>query len=1117
MDTSHDILQKIKIKPNIQKMKNVEIIIPTDASDNVVEDKTTTNDKFILDRRDDNSFNVDSFMRMLKNNEDKTIEEGNENVDDKKKKNEGQKTKKKTETDFDMDNLLTKMKTKSAIQRVQTKLPALNEIVNIQILDEIVENRIPSNDEHTVYIRKSNYYMNNREVFVNFINKLFHEYRDKVLDNEDTIRCGTTKGDTFSLLTHQQIVRDYINMYTPYRGLLLFHGLGSGKTCSSIAIAESMINATAVAMVESIISQRKIIVMTPASLRMNYIEELKKCGNPIYKKNQFWEFVNIQVHPEYKSILARALSLSISYIEKHGGAWLVNVKKGSNYEELNANEKLSLDNQLNEMIDQKYQFINYNGLRHSKLKQMVADGTNPFDNKVVIIDEAHNFVSRIVNKIEKEPKKKMGEDVEPKYLPTHLYKLLLEANNVKIVLLTGTPIINYPNEIGILFNILRGHIKTYKFKVLTEKGTRVSMDKLKETFKRSKHVDYILLDSDNLSITRNPFGFVNTQMKNEYAGVKFNEQADFVNDKEFKKYITRTLGKQSIQIVEGSFLMEVTKALPDTLEVFTSSFIESVDSGTLKNVDVFKRRILGLTSYFKSAQEKLMPAYDSQHDTHVIRIPMSNYQFGKYEEVRTEERKKENSPAKQKRKKSDLFDEFSSTYRIFSRAFCNFVFPSPPGRPMPKDGDLIETTIDKIGDEDDIDGISNQEKAQNIDGRVLLDEVEQNDRLFDVNDSYAKRIEMALQYLKENANLYLSVDGLETFSPKLLNILNNLEQKENKGLHLVYSQFRTIEGIGILSMVLEQNGYKQFKLTKKDGEYEFDITQFVSGRMFALYTGTETTEEKEIIRNIYNGDWNYLPVKLKEQLRTISKHNHMGEIIRVFMITASGAEGISLKNTRFVHIMEPYWHPVRSEQVIGRARRICSHEDLEPSLRNIKVFMYLMTFTDEQIKKGSIELRNKDKSKFDSTTTRPITSDEYLYEISNRKERINRNLLIAVKESAMDCAIHSRADSDEGLECYSFSNEQNSSIFAYKPNMNQEERNQNIQQLNRKKIQWKARKVTLDGKSYAMRLDENGKPTNMVYDLDTYKQALKNPNVNIQMIGKIVKKDNKAVLELSDK
>ena len=40
------------------------------------------------------------------------------------------------------------------------------------------------------------------------------------------------------------------------------------------------------------------------------------------------------------------------------------------------------------------------------------------------------------------------------------------------------------------------------------------------------------------------------------------------------------------------------------------------------------------------------------------------------------------------------------------------------------------------------------------------------------------------------------------------------------------------------------------------------------------------------------------------------------------MITASGAEGTSLRNVRFVHLVDPYWHPVRREQVIGRARRI---------------------------------------------------------------------------------------------------------------------------------------------------------------------------------------------------
>ena len=78
----------------------------------------------------------------------------------------------------------------------------------------------------------------------------------------DTIREAKT--GEFSLLTHQSIVRDYINLYTPYRGLLLYHGLGAGKTCASIAIAEGFQN------------PMHVIVMTPASLRQNYQNEIKK-------------------------------------------------------------------------------------------------------------------------------------------------------------------------------------------------------------------------------------------------------------------------------------------------------------------------------------------------------------------------------------------------------------------------------------------------------------------------------------------------------------------------------------------------------------------------------------------------------------------------------------------------------------------------------------------------------------------------------------------------------------------------------------------------------------------------------------------------------------------------
>ena len=57
--------------------------------------------------------------------------------------------------------------------------------------------------------------------------------------------------------------------------------------------------------------------------------------------------------------------------------------------------------------------------------------------------------------------------------------------------------------------------------------------------------------------------------------------------------------------------------------------------------------------------------------------------------------------------------------------------------------------------------------------------------------------------------------------------------------------------------------------------------------VFALYTGTETAEEKEIIRNIFNGTWDSLPAPLADQLRRIAANNNMGEIVKVLMITSS--------------------------------------------------------------------------------------------------------------------------------------------------------------------------------------------------------------------------------------
>ena len=958
-----------------------------------------------------------------------------------------------------------------------------------------LEDRLPEQEEKVI-VRSDSYYMNNREIFSNFINSLLQPYREELQDeSSEAISCAMlreAKTGKFALLPHQKIVRDYLNVYTPYRGLLLFHGLGSGKTCTSIAIAEGLK------------TSNQVIIMTPASLRANYIKQLKECGDSLYKKNQFWEFIDTKANPELITVLSSNLSISEDYIKKNGGAWFVNIKKESNFESLPTLQREEIDLQINEMIRSKYRFINYNGLRNSHLGVLTNDFTeNPFDNKVVIIDEAHNFISRIVNKLKKEES-----------LSMRLYEYLLSAQNVRVVLLTGTPIINYPNEIGILFNILRGYIKTWTFRLNIKSGQKVDAERLRELFQKNDIYDYLDYRPSGgvLTITRNPFGFVSKLRKDKSKkvvnkGVLPSDKGT-LSDTEFQSKIIRTLSKIDIEVFPVDNFTSAHKALPDDLDEFKNLFIEG-ESGNIKNMNMFKRRILGLTSYFKSAQEKLLPRYVPDRDLQVIKIPMSDYQFSIYEEARVDERRQETNNAKRRKKGGDkLYDTTTSTYRIFSRAFCNFAFPKPPGRPFPKEGEDVKGALEGGLDEDAIDATPTKEKIDNPDGRFIADDAALLEQLEkdSIDSGYESRIQSALKFLQENPEETIMPEALKTYSPKFLAILENVKDIDYNGIHLIYSQFRTLEGIGILKVILEANGFAHLKIRKDAAEqWVLDINdEDMMKPKFALYTGTESAEEKDIILNITNSTWENVPSTITDRLLEQYTNNHLGEVVKVFMITSSGSEGIDMRNVRYVHIVEPYWHPVRSQQVIGRARRICSHEDLPEDLRTVNVFMYLMTFTDEQLESdASIELRLKDKSKIDKKT--PLTSDEALFEISNIKEDINRQILKAIKESAMDCSIHSSSKDGEPLVCYSISSTKPNK-FSYSPSISNEE-SDTITQINRETVKWKAKKVTIDGKSFAFR-----KETNAVYDLDSYMQALKIPGVNPIKIGTLEFQGKKARL-----
>ena len=884
----------------------------------------------------------------------------------------------------------------------------------------------------------SPYFMNNRKIFVDFINKFFDTRYKDVIGKEGQITCkqisnAKTDSAAMSLFPHQQIVKDYLNLYTPYRGLLLFHGLGSGKTCSSIAIAEG------------IKTEKQIIIMTPASLQANYRNDLKKCGDEFYKRNQHWDFIsikdaNMKDKEEKIAQLSKILNIDATMIKENGGAWMINVSNSkNNYPDLTTEEQQQLEAQLDKMIEAKYKFINYNGLNKNKIAELTSNGkVNPFDNAVVIIDEAHRIVNSISNQLKNIKPTKTDEKKAKALISIQLYKYLQNADNSKIILLTGTPIINYPNELAVLFNILRGYIKTWSFKLTIDKEQKFDESSIIEMLKKYNvaNYDYVKYtpSSQTVTITRNPFGFSPvlkgkaSGKADEYAGVIKNVAGDESNE-QFLRKINQMFASEHIK-TEDPVITNFT-ALPDKFEDFKNKFLK-VNPDTfeiigVKELPIFQRRILGLASYFKSAQEQLMPRLLA---IKLEMVPMSNMQYSEYVDVRTEEITK----TKRSQKNKNMYEVSSNSYRIFSRLCCNFVFPpadETTGRPArPKKEKLNEQNVDTFLLSDE--GASGHREAQTF---VEGAEEEAPESESAVDGSYNDKIRQLFNYYENHGDDLKALDEggrLNEYSPKFLKMLQNITNPENKGLNLIYSQFRSLEGIGMMSLVLNANGFAQFKIKKdKDGEGWFvDIAPEDQEKpMYALYTGTEDTDEKEIIRNIFNSDFASTPQNIKGYLERRKKssgnlENKYGEIIKVFMITASGSEGINLRNVRFVHVTEPYWNAVRVEQVVGRARRICSHEDLPEDEKTVQVFEYLTVFSPAQKETLNKELKSTDSGK---------TTDQSLFDISKKKEQINRELLDAVKNTSVDCKIH------KGAKCFEFLGTPDSTSFSYVPNIELDE------------------------------------------------------------------------------
>lgn len=276
---------------------------------------------------------------------------------------------------------------------------------------------------------------------------------------------------------------------------------------------------------------------------------------------------------------------------------------------------------------------------------------------------------------------------------------------------------------------------------------------------------------------------------------------------------------------------------------------------------------------------------------------------------------------------------------------------------------------------------------------------------------YEMKIQKSLNALLKNKDKYFSKETLATYSPKYAKIIEHIES--TNGTALVYSQFRKMEGLGIFGIALQAMGYAEMKISV-DKKNKVQIQVKEEDYMKPKYAVFSTDRDvSNIILNIFNSELNKLDSDLVEKLKLMdsaqtNNGNLRGSLIKVLMITQSGSAGISLKNVRQVHIIEPYWNKSRIDQVIGRANRTCSHIALPKRERNFKVYMYRMKMTPVQAEK-SIYIKSKDKM---------LSSDQSIFELANRKDRIVSKLLLNVKRASIDCALNKSNNKD--LDCFSF-------------------------------------------------------------------------------------------------
>ena len=242
-------------------------------------------------------------------------------------------------------------------------------------------------------------------------------------DNLENLSEEACNRKIFELLPHQVFVKNFLSFQTPYNSLLLYHGLGTGKTCSAISICEEMRD-----YLKQMDIDNRIIIIASPNVQENFKLQLTSF-NKLKNVKGIWDlnacvgnkFLK-EINPmNMKGLTKEEIKKLISNLIKNSYIFM-GYEQFSNY----------VERVVGRLVRPNMTETQKRVARKKALKKQ-------FSNRLIVVDEVHNLRS---------------DNTDQKKVSNNLFDVAKYSDNLKLLLLSATPLFNGPREITWLLNLM---------------------------------------------------------------------------------------------------------------------------------------------------------------------------------------------------------------------------------------------------------------------------------------------------------------------------------------------------------------------------------------------------------------------------------------------------------------------------------------------------------------------------------------------------------------------------------------------------------------------------------------------------------------------------------------